>query len=173
MSRNFPAFTENDAPEAARPALSQSRRSFGAIPAPLARYASSPLMLKTALGNLHAFEQSSLSALEREVLAVTMGLANGCQFCVSMHSHALSQMRADPELVRSLRAGERLPDARLEALRNFILSALEKHGDVDASTFANFREHGFDHRQALDTLLGVATYTLTTFANRLTETSEV
>lgn len=173
MSREFPTFTETDAPEAARPALSQSRRSFGAIPAPLARYASSPLMLTTALANLHAFEQSSLPALEREVLAVTMGHANGCRFCVSMHLQKLTQMRADPELLRSLRAGGPLPDTRLEALRRFILAALETRGDVDAGAFAKFREHGFDHRQALDTLLGVATYTLTTFANRLTETSEV
>ncbi|HET9929406.1 MAG TPA: carboxymuconolactone decarboxylase family protein [Polyangiaceae bacterium] len=173
MSREFPSFTHTSAPEAARPALSSSLRSFGAIPAPLARYASSPLMLNTALANLRAFEESSLSELEREILAVTMGRANGCQFCVSMHLNQLGRLRADPELVRALRAGDALPSPRLEALRQFVLNALEKRGDVDESAFASFREHGFDHRQALDTLLGIAAYTLTTFANRLTETSEV
>jgi hypothetical protein len=69
--RDFPGFDEITAPAAARDALAQTKRQFGMIPGPLARYASSPLMLGAALSGLDAFEKTSLAPLEREVLAMT------------------------------------------------------------------------------------------------------
>lgn len=173
MSRDFPSYTEHNAPEGARAMLAETRKAFGAIPAPVARYASSPLMLKTALHTLEAFEQSSLSPLEREVLAITMGHVAGCRFCVSLHRRRLAHVGAEPAVAQALEAPGTLPDARLEALRRFVVNAFERQGDVEPVTFAAFREQGFGHQQALDALLGVGTYTLTTFANRLTETSEL
>jgi AhpD family alkylhydroperoxidase len=172
MSRDFPSYDEHDAPVAARAGLAEARKAFGAIPAPLARYASSPLMMKTALAALDAFDQSSLEPLERDVLAITMGHVAGCRFCVALHRRRLSHVGAEHDLVQALEAPGPLPNERLEGLRRFVVNAFERRGDVDAETFARFREHGFSHQQALDALLGVGVYTLTTFANRLTETSE-
>lgn len=170
--RDFPRFDETNAPSAAREALAQTKRQFGAIPAPLARYAGSPWMLGAALAGLDAFEKSSLLPLEREVLAMTMGRANGCQFCLSLHRRLLAAKKAPAELVDALEAGAPLADARLEALRGFVLALLEHHGDVPRDTWTTFREAGFSHQQALEVVTGVSVYTLTTFANRLTETSD-
>src|SRR5262245_40844767 len=100
--RNFPSFDDTNAPAAAREALAENKRRFGAIPAPLARYAGSPLMLQAALSGLAAFEHSSLEPLEREVLAMTMGRANGCKFCVALHRRLLAAQDAPPTLVRAL-----------------------------------------------------------------------
>lgn len=44
--------------------------------------------------------------------------------------------------------------------------------DVDANTWTNFREAGYTHEQALEVVYGIGVYTMTTLANRLTETSE-
>jgi uncharacterized peroxidase-related enzyme len=170
--RQFPSFDENNAPEAARGALLQSKQKFGAIPTPLARYASSPSMLELALSGLHTFEQSSLSALEREVLAMTMGRRNGCKLCLNLHRRLLVALKAPAELVQALEAGEPLAERRLEALRTFVLALAEQHGDVPTRTWTDFREAGFTHEQALDAVMGVGVYTITTLANRLTETSE-
>jgi AhpD family alkylhydroperoxidase len=170
--REFPRFDETTAPVTARPALEQSKRAFGAIPEPLARYAGSPLMLGAALGGLEAFEKSSLSPLEREVLAMTMGRLNGCQLCLNLHGRLLAAMKAPPELTAALRGGAALDDRRLEALRQFVVASVASHGDVSREVWTNFREAGFSHVQALDVLMGISVYTLTTLANRLTETSE-
>src|SRR5689334_24106725 len=97
--RDFPRFDETTAPAAARQPLSESKRAFGAIPEPLARYASSPMMLAAALAGLDAFEKSSLAALEREVLAMTMGRVNGCKFCLKLHKRLLAAQQAPAELV--------------------------------------------------------------------------
>jgi AhpD family alkylhydroperoxidase len=170
--RAFPRFDETTAPAAARDALAESRQAFGAIPEPLARYASAPLMLQAALSGLQTFERTSLAPLEREVLAMTMGRYNGCRFCIQLHRRRLSTQKAPPELIEALESGAPLPDARLEALRSFILALLEHRGNVPARIWTELREAGYDHGQALEITLGVSVYTLTTFANRLTETSE-
>src|SRR5882724_608008 len=122
--RDFPRFDETTAPAAAREPLAQSKRAFGAIPEPLARYASSPSMLAAALGGLDAFEKTSLLPLEREVLAMRMARINGCKFCLNLHKRLLGAQKAASELVSALEAGQPLNDSRLEALRGFVLALL-------------------------------------------------
>jgi uncharacterized peroxidase-related enzyme len=168
----FPAFDVFTAPEPARAALLASKQKFGAIPKPLAHYALSPIFLRQALSGLDAFERSSFSKIEREVLAMTMGRVNGCSFCVALHRRVLASMKASPEIVSALVEGSPLGDARLEALRTFLLALLEARGAVAPEALAAFLNAGFSHAQALEAVLGVATYTLTTFANRLIESSE-
>lgn len=170
--RNFPSFDESDAPEASRAALSATKQRFGGIPAPVARHASSPALLLTALSGLDAFEKTTLAPLEREVLAMTMGRRNGCRFCLKLHTRLLGALQAEAPLVRALESGEALGDARLEALRRFALALLEHSGDVPPHDWLSFREAGYTHEQALEVVLGVGVYTMTTLANRLTETSE-
>jgi AhpD family alkylhydroperoxidase len=170
--REFPRFDETNAPAAAQPALEQTKRAFGAIPEPVRRYASSPLTLGAALGGLEAFEKSSLAPLEREVLAMTLGRLNGCQLCLNLHARLLAAMKAPAELTSALQSGAALDDRRLEALRQFVIASIAEHGDVSRAVWTDFREAGFSHEQALDVLLGISVYTLTTLANRLTETSE-
>jgi AhpD family alkylhydroperoxidase len=167
--RNFPSFDETNAPEAAQGALAQTKRAFGAIPLPLQRYAGSPAMLAAALGALEAFEKTSLSALEREVLAMTMGRVNGCHFCINLHRRLLQSQQAPAALIAALEAGAPLEDGRLEALRGFVEASLEHRGDVPEATWVALREAGFSHAQALEITMGISAYTLTTFANRLVE----
>lgn len=171
-NRQFPRFDETTAPAAARAALAENKRLFGAVPEPLARYASSPQLLDQALAGLQAFEATTLQPLEREVLAMTMGQLNGCKFCLSLHTRMLRAQKVPNDLIEALVSGAALGDARLESLRRFITAAVERHGDVDATTWTNFRQAGYTHEQALEVILGIGVYTVTTLANRLTETSE-
>ncbi|MDF3066982.1 MAG: hypothetical protein K0R38_2583 [Polyangiaceae bacterium] len=170
--RNFPSFDETDAPESARPALSATRQRFGSLPEPLARYARSPPLLLTVLSGLDTFDKTTLAPLEREVLAMTLGRRNGCQFCVKLHTRLLSGLGADPALVTALQTGQPLADRRLEALRCFVLALVDYSGDVPRPEWLRLREAGYTHEQALELVLGVGLYTMTTLANRLTETSE-
>jgi AhpD family alkylhydroperoxidase len=170
--RHFPRFDETSAPAGARATLARTKAVFGGIPGPLSRYASSPLALDAALAGLDAFEKSSLAPLEREVLALTMGRRNSCKFCVDFHLRLLKAQQAAPELVSALADGQALREPRLDALRLFILAVLDRQGDVPQDVWSNFREAGYTHEQALEVVTGVSVYTLTTFANRLTESSE-
>lgn len=168
-TRAFPSYDLSTAPAAAREILAENKRKFGFIPSPLARLSLSPLALQAALAGLTAFEHSSLAPLEREVLAMTMGVKNGCHYCISLHHRFLKMLEAPAGLSEALEQGRPLDAPKLEAVRVFTLALLERTGDVSDAVWQQFLAAGFDRAAALEVVVGVAAYTLTTFANRLTE----
>ncbi|MCX4468864.1 hypothetical protein C5N14_13010 [Micromonospora sp. MW-13] len=166
--RVFTAHTPETAPAAARPTIEGVRRKFGYLPAPVALMAESPHLLKGFLTVNGIFEQSDLDPLEREVVVLTIATHNECHVCVALHTGTLTGLAADPALIGALRSGAPLAEARLEALRLFTLAVLEHRGAVPDDVLRAFLATGYRPGQALDVVLGVGTYTISTFANRLT-----
>jgi AhpD family alkylhydroperoxidase len=148
--------------------LEASARQFGQVPAAVARLATSPELLNGFLKLNAIFETTTLSTLEREVVTMTVAARNGCHICVAMHTAILTSLEADPSVISALRAKEPLPDARLNTLRDFTLTAMDTTGAVPPETLSAFTDAGFTARNALEVILGIGTYTLSTFANRLT-----
>jgi len=169
MTRSFIDYDLDTAASAAHEVLAENKKKFGFIPSPLARLAVSPVALQAAIAGLTAFEHTSLAPLEREVLAMTMGVKNGCHYCISLHRRLLKMLEAPAGLSEALEQGQRLESPKLEAVRVFTLALLERTGDVADEAWQQFLAAGFDRAAALEVVVGVAAYTLTTFANRLTE----
>ena len=167
--RQFPEHTVVTAPAAARPLLVGSQKMFGFIPSPMARLAVQPAVASAFLHLNGVWERTSLTETEREVVVMAVARANGCAYCVAMHSAALARNGAPAPLIEALRSGARLAAPRLEALAAFTRAVLRDRGDVGDVAWRRFREVGFDHAAALEVVLGVATYTLSTFSNRLTQ----
>ena len=88
---------------------------------------------------------------------------------MAIHSQILSTTVGDQPLLEALRAQSPLTDPRLESLRRFTRQVLDTKGDVPPSALSSFLSHGFTRQQALDVVLGVGLYTLSTYANRLTQ----
>ncbi|PZF96671.1 carboxymuconolactone decarboxylase family protein [Micromonospora deserti] len=164
----FIRHTPDTVPAAARPTVEVVRRRFGHLPAAVALMAESPELLTGFLAANAAFEASSLDPVRREVVVLTVGTRNECHVCVALHTAALTRLGVDAELIHALRAGTPLPDARLEALRTFTLAVLDHRGAVPEDALRAFLDAGYQPRHALDVVLGVGTYTISTFANRLT-----
>jgi AhpD family alkylhydroperoxidase len=164
----FPVHTVESAPAAARRSMTAVAEKRGYLPTAIALLAESPETLDGFLRLSTIFESATLDALAREVLIMTIAARNGCHLCLAMHTSRLSALGADPALAAALRAGDRLEDARLEAVRTFALRVLETTGDVGDEALAAFLGHGFTARNALEVVLGIGAYTLSTFANRLT-----
>lgn len=164
----FLAHTTDTADPAACAHLSTTQDAFGFVPAPVARMAESPQLLEGFMSLNRIFAASSLTPLEREVLILTIATRVRCHYCVAMHTATLARLRTAPSLIATLRAGGALRDVRLEQLRIFTNQVLDTAGGVDDAQLAAFLAAGFDHRAALDVVLGIGTYTLSTFANRLT-----
>ncbi|MCI4063724.1 carboxymuconolactone decarboxylase family protein [Micromonospora sp. R77] len=170
MSR--PAFTihtPDTAPTAVRPVMAAVQRKQGHLPTAVALMAESPELLKGFLGAVAAFDSTDLDPVAREVVVLTVATRNECHLCVAMHTPALARHGGTPELVAALRAGTALPEARLEALRRFTLAVLDHRGDVPDDELDAFLAAGWQPRHALDVVLGVGTYTISTFANRLVD----
>ena len=165
---HFPAHTVDTAPEPARRGLRVISQHFGYLPQAAARMATSPQLLE-GFQRLNAlFESTSLPPLARETLIMTVAVRNGCHVCVALHTERLRALGADPALIAALRAGQPLEDHKLEGVRVFALAVLAHAGGVPPHDLDLFLAAGWDARQALEVVLGIGTYTLSTFANRLT-----
>ena len=164
----FRSHTVDSAPVASRPLMESTIAQFGQLAEPVARLAESPETLDGFLHASHLFESSTLDPLSREVVVMTIATRNGCRFCIAMHTGRLRQLEAPPKLIKTLRLGAEIDDKRLEAVRQFTLRALETTGQVPDEEIAQFLDADFTTRNALEVVLGIGAYTMSTFANRLT-----
>jgi AhpD family alkylhydroperoxidase len=164
----FPTHTIESAPPAARRAMSTVEEHQGYLPAAAARLASSPHTLDGFLKINAIFENCTLDPVAREVLVMTIVTRNGCHVCVAIHTARLTRLNADAGLIAALRESKPLDDARLDAIRTFALRVLETTGDVGDEALEAFFAHGYTPQNALEVVLGIGTYTLSTLANRLT-----
>jgi AhpD family alkylhydroperoxidase len=164
----FADHTVETAPEAARRTLAATEKKLGYLPVAVARLAEAPQLLDGFLKLSAMFETTSLDPVARETVIMTMATRNRCHLCVAMHTAALHRLGADPALVTALREDTPLPDEKLRALRDFTLTALATTGEVPDADLAAFVAAGYTARQALEVVLGIGAYTLSTFANRLT-----
>ena len=66
------------------------------------------------------------------------------------------------------RRARALGDGRGDEVRRFTLALLEGRGSVGDDDWRAFEQAGFGEEHALDVVLGVGVYVLSTFANRAT-----
>jgi AhpD family alkylhydroperoxidase len=165
----FTEHTIESAPPAARRSMEAVAKKMGYLPAAVGRLAASPQLLDGFLRTNGLFETTTLSPLAREVLVMTMATRNGCHLCVAMHSAKLTSLGADTGLIAALRESRPLEDAPLEALRRFVLEVLATSGAVSAEAMEDFLGHGYTRQNALEVVLGIGVYTMSTLANRMTD----
>lgn len=155
----------SSAPAGARPHLEGTQKMLGFIPVGMARQAEAPEVLDAFVHLNKLWARGELTAREREVVVFTVAHHSGCDLCLAFHSVML-QRTGDAVLAHELRAEAPLTDDRLGALRRFTRAVIASRGDVPDDERGAFEAAGFTARHALEVVLGVATYTLSTFANR-------
>jgi AhpD family alkylhydroperoxidase len=168
MSR-FPDLTTETAPAASQKLIAATEHHLGYLPAAVARLATSPQLLDGFLKLTGIFDSTTLDPVAREVVVMAIVTRNGCHICIAMHTARLTQLGADPEVIKAARAaGQPLPDAKLETIRLFTLRAMDTTGDVGDDALTDFLDAGYTKQNALEVVLGIGTYTMSTLANRLT-----
>jgi AhpD family alkylhydroperoxidase len=165
----FTVHTIESAPPAARRAMTATANHLGYLPAAIARWASSPQLLDGFQKLTALFDATSLDPVAREVVVMTIATRNGCRICVAMHTARLVAMDADAGLIAALRRGGPLADTRLDAVREFTLRLLDTTGDVGEPALRAFLAHGYTEQNALEVVLGIGTFVMSTLANRLTD----
>lgn len=166
----FVKHTPESAPAPAGAFLSGAQKQFGFIPEPMTRMAAAPALIDAFMKANQVFESSTaFTPVEREVIVMTIGLANNCHYCMAMHSAVMTRMEMPQPLIKALRAGKKLDDAKLEALAEFTRKVLEGRGQVADAATRSFLAAGYTTRHALETVLAVGVYAMTTYANRLTK----
>jgi AhpD family alkylhydroperoxidase len=163
----FVAHTQASAPDRSKKALEAAEKQFGFVPDALARMAESPLLVEAFSHASRLFERTCLDAVAREVVVLVMAREVGCEYCKALHGTLLSS-QGNAAMGRAVLEDRPLGDPKLDALARFTRRIWEKRGAATDEDLADFFATGWDRRAALDVLVGVGTYTFSTFANRLT-----
>lgn len=166
----FPAHTPDSAPAAARPLLESIAKSLGVVPNLHAIMAESPEVLEAYQALNKLFTRSSLSAVERNVVWLTINVEHQCHYCVPAHTAIAKMQGVDDAVVEALRRGEPLKTPRLEALRVFTLQLVRKRGEVDETEVAAFLDAGFTPRNILEVILGVSHKVMSNYLNKISQT---
>lgn len=175
-STTFVDHTPDTAPPGSRRVMEATIRHLGFLPSATARLATSPQLLEGFQKLTALFDGTTLDPVAREVVVMTVVTRNECHICVAMHSGRLRELGADGELngeligelIAALTEQRALADQRLEAVRRFTLAVLASAGDVSDAELDAFLAHGHTARNALEVVLGIGAYTLSSLANRLT-----
>jgi alkylhydroperoxidase family enzyme len=156
---DFPIHSATTAPAAARDPLAAIEQAIGFVPNLAGTIAGSPAALAGFVGLQGALRASGLSAVEREVVGITVSRANTSAYSLAAPSTFAAHAGAEPAVIAALRDGDPLPDARLDALRAFTAAVTDARGHVDPGSLL---AAGYTRDQVLDVIAQIA---YTTFAN--------
>lgn len=166
----FPLHDETTAPEAARPALAATRKTFGMIPNLERVMASSPAVLTGYSTLWDLFDETTLSPVERQVVYLTANYENECDYCVPWHTLLAEKAGMAPDAVQALRSGAPIADAKLEALRVFTRTLIASRGNVTEAERQAFFDAGYSDVQALEVVLGLAVKLMSNYTNSIAGT---
>lgn len=162
--------TQESAPTDSRPLLASVEKAYGFVPNMTAILAESPATLKAYMTVSKIFDESSLTAAERQIAILTINEYHACHYCVAAHSMAAERVGVEAAVIEAIREGTEIPDARLQALRVFTRQILDHRGWVDHSEIEAFLAAGFTMQQVLEVILAVALKTISNYTNHIADT---
>ncbi|WP_341213039.1 carboxymuconolactone decarboxylase family protein [uncultured Limimaricola sp.] len=166
----FTFHDETTAPEESRPLLEKSKAAFGRLPGLHKVMAEAPGLLEGYQKLHELFVNSSFDKDELTVVWQTVNVENACHYCVPAHTGIAKSMGVDDAITDALRDGTALPNARLEALRDFTLKLVRQHGNVADADVQAFLDAGFTKRNILEVILGYSQKVMSNYTNHLAET---
>ncbi len=144
--------------------LDQVHRKLGFVPNMMRTMAVSPAVLEGYLGLSGALAGGGLSPKVREQIALAVGEANGCQYCVSAHTAIGKRLGvAEAELAASRDGAP--SDPKVEAALAFARALVERRGDVSDADVARVREAGWSDPEVAEIVAHVALNVFTNYFN--------
>jgi uncharacterized peroxidase-related enzyme len=149
--------------------LGAVKSKLGLVPNMVRAMANSPAALNAYLQFSGALAGGSLSAKSREQIALAVGQANECDYCLSAHS-ALGKMAGlTPDQIRDSRQGTS-PDGKTDALLRFSRKLVETRGQVSDGDVAAVRRAGLTDGEIAEVVAGVALNIFTNYFNHVAAT---
>jgi uncharacterized peroxidase-related enzyme len=161
------------APEAAtgkaQELLDAVKGKLGLVPNMTRAMANSPAVLEGYLQLSGALGKGKLSAKTREQLALAVGQANGCDYCLAAHSTIGKMVGLTTDQIRDSRLGTAV-DSKTDALIRFARKVVEARGAVSDGDISAVREVGFDDGAIAEVVANVALSVFTNYFNSVAAT---
>ncbi|MEL6179709.1 MAG: carboxymuconolactone decarboxylase family protein, partial [Myxococcota bacterium] len=111
-----------------------------------------------------------LSPTELQTVLLAVSVDNGCSYCVAAHSTVAQMSNVPDHVVKSLRDNTTIDDPKLEALRLFAKSVVDKRGWLDESDLEAFFAAGYGKQQVLEVITAISLKTLSNYTNHIANT---
>lgn len=166
----FTEYTIETAPTSAKPLLEQARKAWGFVPTLHATLAESPVTLEAYLTLFGLVAKSTFSAVEQQVVYLTVTVFHECEYCTAGHTYLARSSGMAEDVLQALRGGAVIADPRLQALRAFTERVLHQRGSAGDEAVDTFLAAGFTKAQVFEVVTVIATKTISNYVNHLAHT---
>lgn len=149
--------------------LDTVKAKLGKVPNLIATLAQAPVALNAYLSLSEGVSKGRLTAKQRESLALAIGQANSCQYCLSAHSLIAKGVGLDNETVQAARKAE-AADAVTDSLLKLAAKIVQQRGILADAEIAEAHAAGVDDGLILEVIAHVALNTLTNYTNHIAQT---
>ena len=170
MERVTPVSLESVAGKA-KQLLDDVKAKLGVVPNMTRAMAVSPSVLDAYLGFSGALAHGILPAGVREQLALDIGEANHCDYCVSAHTYIGKNVAglSDEDILDSRKGTA--TDAKTAALLRFARTVVAKQGVVDDADVEAVRAAGYGDAEIAEVVAHVALNIFTNYFNNVAGTA--
>lgn len=153
----------------AKTLLDTVKAKMGMVPNLTKVMANSPAVLESYLGISGPLAGGLLSPKLKQLLALTVGEANGCEYCLSAHTLIGKHVGLTEEQII---AGRRATaeDPKTDAALAFARKVVAQRGKVTADDLAAVRKVGFTDGEITEIVAHVALNTFTNYVNNVADT---
>ena len=170
MINGFTLLDNSHAPAASATILDGVQKAWGFVPNLHRVLAESPAALEAYAALWTIAEKTSFTAQERNVAYLAIIYENECTYCMAGHTNLSRMAKVDDAIITAIRDGKTVPDAKLEALRQFAAKLTRQRGVMSETDVSAFKAAGFTNQSVLDLLVLAATKLISNYANHLAET---
>jgi uncharacterized peroxidase-related enzyme len=150
----------------AKELLDAVKAKLGVVPNMTRSMAVSPAVLEAYLGFSGSLGHGVLPAKVREQLALDVGEANHCEYCLAAHSFIGKRLGlSDQEVLANRHGGS--SDPKTDALLRFARIVGEKRGQVEDTEIAAVRAAGFGDAEIAEVVAHVALNVFTNYFNNV------
>ena len=147
--------------------LQSVQESLGFVPNLFGVIAESPPALQAFLAMNQQFGESSLTALEREVVQIAASVENDCAYCIAGHTAFADLLDLDSCPINEARDSRPLTDPKLQALQAFTRAVVQQRGHLNFSDLADFEAAGYGSQAVIDVVLGVCVKFFSNLTNNI------
>lgn len=144
------------------------QKKLGSVPNMMRAMGNSPAALSAYLQFSGQLATGILTAQQREMIALAVGQANGCDYCLAAHS-ALGRMAGlSADQIADARRGQSVNSAD-DALLKLASRLVTERGHITDAELSNVRAHGFDDAAIAEIVAHVALNLFTNYFNHVAD----
>jgi uncharacterized peroxidase-related enzyme len=144
------------------------QKKMGRIPNIFLNMGNSPAVLEGYLSFSEAANHTSLSPQLREQIALAVGEANHCQYCLSAHSMIAKGSGLSESDILKARQGQ-APDFKTQAILKFAKQAVESKGNLKNQDVAALKAAGVTDAKLVEIIMIISLNMFTNYFNHITD----